>query len=231
MRSNLDRDIETSAKRWKKLVECECPEREKFPQEWKNKTTIQRLCMLRALRPDRMTYAIAAFIEEKLGPRYIEGRTVEFAKSYEETSPSTPIFFILSPGVNPLKVTEHFRNGQKHSPCSTTFTWQTYEFSFNQDVEDLGRRLGYTLDNQNFHNVSLGQGQESVAEEAMDVAAKNGHWVILQNIHLVKKWLPLLEKKLEMAAEGSHENYRVFMSAEPASTPAGHIIPQVTFYA
>jgi len=60
--------------------------------------------MLRALRPDRMTYAIAVFIEEKLGPRYVEARTVEFAKSFEETSPSTPIFFILSPGVNPLKV-------------------------------------------------------------------------------------------------------------------------------
>lgn len=104
------------------------------------------------------------------------------------------------------------------------------KFSFNKDVEDLGRRLGYTLDNQNFHNVSLGQGQESVAEQAMDVAAKNGHWVVLQNIHLVKKWLPLLEKKLEIAADGSHENYRVFMSAEPASTSAGHIIPQVIFY-
>ncbi|XP_043280362.1 dynein beta chain, ciliary isoform X1 [Venturia canescens] len=194
---NLDRDIESSSKRWKKLVECECPEREKFPQEWKNKTALQRLCMLRALRPDRMTYAISAFIEEKLGLRYVEGRTVEFSKSYEETSPSTPIFFILSPGVNPLK-----------------------------DVEDLGRRLGFTSDAQNFHNVSLGQGQESVAETAMDLAAKGGHWVILQNIHLVKKWLPFLEKKLEIAAEGSHLDYRVFMSAEPASTPAGHIIPQ-----
>ncbi|XP_058791425.1 dynein beta chain, ciliary [Phymastichus coffea] len=194
---NLDRDIETSPKRWKKLVECECPEREKFPQEWKNKTALQRLCMLRALRPDRMTYAIVAFIEEKLGARFVESRTVEFAKSYEETSPSTPIFFILSPGVNPLK-----------------------------DVEDLGRKLGFTSDAQNFHNVSLGQGQEGVAELAMDNASKKGHWVILQNIHLVKKWLPLLEKKLEVASEGSHSDYRVFMSAEPASTPAGHIIPQ-----
>lgn len=63
----------------------------------------------------------------------------------------------------------------------------------------------------------------------MDVASKDGHWVILQNIHLVKKWLPLLEKKLEVAAEGSHPDYRVFMSAEPASTVAGHIIPQVYF--
>jgi len=45
-----------------------------------------------------------AFIEEKLGAKYVESRSVEFSKSFEEASPSTPIFFILSPGVNPLKV-------------------------------------------------------------------------------------------------------------------------------
>ncbi|PNF44063.1 hypothetical protein B7P43_G16227 [Cryptotermes secundus] len=194
---NLDRDIEMSPKRWKKLIKSDCPEREKFPQEWKNKTPLQRLCMMRALRPDRMNYAIAAFIEEKLGAKYVEARTVEFSKSFEEASPSTPIFFILSPGVNPLK-----------------------------DVEDLGKKLGVTLGNGNFHNVSLGQGQEVVAEQAMDTAAGQGHWVVLQNIHLVKKWLPALEKKLEHYSQGSHPDYRVFMSAEPAATPAAHIIPQ-----
>lgn len=75
-----------------------------------------------------MTYAVANFIEEKLGPRYTENRTIEFAKSYEEASPSTSIFFILSPGVNPLK-----------------------------DVEALGHVLGYTADKGNFYNVSLGK--------------------------------------------------------------------------
>ena len=55
---NLDRDIEGSAKSWKKFVESECPEKEKFPQEWKNKTALQHLCMIRVLRPDRMTYAL-----------------------------------------------------------------------------------------------------------------------------------------------------------------------------
>ncbi|KAJ4427784.1 hypothetical protein ANN_25437 [Periplaneta americana] len=48
----------------------------------------------------------------------------------------------------------------------------------------------------------------------------------LRNIHLVKKWLPSLEKKLEHYSQGSHPDYRVFMSAEPAATAAAHIIPQ-----
>ena len=195
--NNLDRDIEGSAKRWKKFVESECPEKEKFPQEWKNKSSLQKLCMMRALRPDRMLYALTLFVEEKLGNKYVQNRAVEFAKSYEETTPSTPVFFILSPGVDPLK-----------------------------DVEKHGKKLGFTTDNQNFHNVSLGQGQEIVAEKAMDLAAEKGHWVVLQNIHLVSKWLSTLEKLLEKHGDSSHENFRMFVSAEPAGDPSGHIIPQ-----
>jgi len=61
------------------------------------------------------------------------------------------MFFILSPGVDPLK-----------------------------DVEKLGKTLGFSTELGNFHNVSLGQGQEVVAEEAMKVAAREGHWIVLQ---------------------------------------------------
>jgi len=62
-----------------------------------------------------------------------------------------PMFFILSPGVNPIN-----------------------------DVEIHGKKIGFTEDNKNFHNISLGQGQEVVAENALDLAVKEGHWVILQ---------------------------------------------------
>lgn len=43
-----------------------------------------------------------------------------------------------------------------------------------------GKRLGFTIDSGKFHNVSLGQGQEVVAEMALEKAATGGHWVILQ---------------------------------------------------
>ncbi|KFQ06883.1 Dynein heavy chain 17, axonemal, partial [Leptosomus discolor] len=194
---NLDRDIEGSAKRWKRFVESEAPEKEVFPKEWKNKSALQKLCMLRCLRPDRMTYAIRNFVEEKMGSKYVEGKSVELAKVYEESSPSMPLFFILSPGIDPLK-----------------------------DVEALGRKLNFTIDNGRIHNVLLGQGQEAMAERALEVAAAQGHWVILQNIHLVARWLDTLEKMMEQHSVGSHANYRVFMSAEAAPSPEAHIIPQ-----
>ena len=43
---------------------------------------------------------------------------------------------------------------------------------------------------------------------------------------MVAKWLATLEKTLEATAEGSNDNYRVYMSAEPAGTPESHCIPQ-----
>jgi len=109
------------------------------------------MSMLHGITVALLVTRCRGYVEEKLGTKYIEGRSIEFAKSFEESGPGTPIFFILSPGVDPLK-----------------------------DVEKLGVKLGFTTDNNNFHNISLGQGQEVVAEEAMDTAAKEGHWVILQ---------------------------------------------------
>ncbi|XP_013170954.1 PREDICTED: dynein beta chain, ciliary-like [Papilio xuthus] len=194
---NLDKDIEGAAKRWQKYTDGEAPERDKLPGEWKNKTALQRLCIMRALRPDRMSYACGAFCEENLGTKYVEARTPSLEKSYEESTSTTAMFFILSPGVDPLK-----------------------------DLEKLGKKIGFSTDKKTFHIVSLGQGQEVVAEEAMGVASSIGHWVILQNIHLVAKWLSTLEKKMEETFENPRDEYRLFLSAEPAADPAYHIIPQ-----
>ncbi|KAL0819776.1 hypothetical protein ABMA28_007817 [Loxostege sticticalis] len=194
---NLDKDIEGATKRWQKYTDGEAPERDKLPGEWKNKTPLQRLCIMRALRPDRMSYASSTFCEENLGTKYVEARTPPLEISYKESTSTTPMFFILSPGVDPLK-----------------------------DLEKLGRKLGFSTDKKNFHIVSLGQGQEVVAEEAMGVASVHGHWVILQNIHLVAKWLATLEKKMEETFENPLPEYRLYLSAEPAAAAEYHIIPQ-----
>ena len=189
----VERDVEFRSKEWRKFAQSETPEREVMPGEWRTRKGVPRLCIMRCLRPDRMTHAVTLFVEETLGSKYVKAVRLDFAKSFTETSKETPVFFILSPGVNPL-----------------------------HDVEVLGKTLDYTADNGNFHNVSLGQGQEIVAEKALELAGKEGHWVILQNIHLVSRWLPRLEKKLEQNWMSAEEDYRVFLSAEPA----GRLIPQ-----
>ena len=89
--------------------------------------------MLRALRPDRISNAVVSFIEEKMGAKYVDTRPSPFSESFEESSPTTPIFFILSPGVNPL-----------------------------HDVETLGKKMNFTATRGNFHSISLGQVKDKI---------------------------------------------------------------------
>uniref|UniRef100_A0A2H8TNS3 Dynein beta chain, ciliary n=1 Tax=Melanaphis sacchari TaxID=742174 RepID=A0A2H8TNS3_9HEMI len=101
-----------------------------------------------------------------------------------------------------------------------------YKYIMLKDVEAVGKKKGYTIEKKNFHNISLGQGQEQVAENAIELSSRMGNWVMLQNVHLVQKWLPTLDKKMEASFEHPHVNYRIFISAEPAPDPLYHIIPQ-----
>jgi dynein heavy chain len=54
------------------------------------------------------------------------------------------------------------------------------------------------------HTIALGQGVEPIAHAKLEIGHKEGHWVILQNVHLMPDFLLELEKKLAIfALEGS----------------------------
>lgn len=80
-------------------------------------------------------------------------------------------------------------------------------------VEDLGKKKGITTQNGKFANISMGQGQEAGADRMILKFASTGGWVFLQNVHLMQTWLPTLDEKLETL--DPHEDFRVFISAEP----------------
>ncbi|KAL1498812.1 hypothetical protein AB1Y20_014117 [Prymnesium parvum] len=182
---NLRVDIEGAPKRWRDWCEHTQPENEPLPAEWKRLSPFERLLVIRAIRPDRMTLAVSLWVKEVLGPRFVEAVPFDLAAAFEDSSPETPIFFLLSPGVNvPQK-----------------------------SVRELGKRFDIT--DERFVAVSLGQGQEPVAEKALELMHATGGWVMLQNIELVASWLPKLEKKLEALCDGAHPRFRVFLSSLP----------------
>jgi dynein heavy chain, axonemal len=196
--SKICTDIEVGVKFWKPWVNEEQPERCKLPGEYDNITVFQKLLVLRALRPDRVPSALREYISKMMGLRYIQQAPFNVAQSYKETSPGTALFFYLFPGADCVK-----------------------------DLEPLLLRKGYSIENGKFHNISMGQGQEPVAEQAMDLCMKNGGWVFLQNIHLMSVWIKALERKLESTGgEGVHPDFRVFLSAEPPGDPQFQLIPE-----
>lgn len=69
-------------------------------------------------------------------------------------------------------------------------------------------------------NISLGQGQGIIAKNAILRAKDKGEWVCLENCHLSKSWMPVLEELLEEVNEYEeeiHENYRLWLTSMPAA--------------
>lgn len=53
------------------------------------------------------------------------------------------------------------------------------------------------------------QGQEPIAMSALENGARNGGWVLLQNIHLTIDWTTgPLDKRVDKLADGAHPDFR-----------------------
>ena len=194
----LPEDLELNVEAWRDWVEMPSPEEEELPGDWQKKTSsFLKLLIVRALRTDRVTAALTGFITEYMGARYMVQPPFDMEATFSDSSSQTPLFFVLFPGVDP-----------------------------GEEIEALGKKLGFTEVNGNFVSISMGQGQEKNGENVLDRFTREGGWAFLQNVHLMQGWLPMLERKLEIANEIAHEDFRCFVTAEPPGMPTQMLIPE-----
>ena len=131
---NLKIDVETNWKKWKKWNNETNPEVAELPDDWGAiLNQFQKILLLNAFRPDRLTTALITWVKESMGDRYIEMESFNILHVYRESNPSQPIFFVLFPG------SDIFR-----------------------DLQPICEKYDYTIDNGKFVNISMGQGQEKV---------------------------------------------------------------------
>uniref|UniRef100_A0A7N5JRQ9 Dynein axonemal heavy chain 3 n=1 Tax=Ailuropoda melanoleuca TaxID=9646 RepID=A0A7N5JRQ9_AILME len=94
--------VEQNAEEWKLIYDSTWPHEENFPGSWKFLKGLERMVILRCLRPDKIIPAIREFIAEHMGDMYIEAPTFDLQGSYNDSSCCVPLIFVLSPGADPM---------------------------------------------------------------------------------------------------------------------------------
>ncbi|CAE7333776.1 ODA11, partial [Symbiodinium sp. CCMP2456] len=192
----LTSTLEQDSLGWKRWFAEEKAEAADLPRACRDLSSFHRLFLLRVLRPDRIGSALTHFVQANLGQEFVEQSPFDMSQVYEESTCLTPIFFVLFPGTDPTPV-----------------------------IEATAAELGLTQAAGSLHNISMGQGQENVAINAINKCARDGHWVVLQNIHLMQEWLKQLERSLELIEEFVHPNFRCILTSEPPSALQGPLWP------
>ena len=173
---------------WRAWYDLGVPEDAAFPAGFTEKLNpFQLLLVFRCFRPDRAFNAVKNFVAAKMGDKYVRPPNLEFQRVFDQSTPLNPIVFILSPGADP-----------------------------QSGIDALGRKLNFTTQNNRYKFLALGSGQGPKAESMLKTGKVRGHWVLLQNSHLLLSWLGYVEGFLEGCVDDApHEDFRLWMTTDP----------------
>jgi len=90
---------------WKRLYDANNAHKAPFPPRWEvggKINSFQRLLLLRCIRPDRVTLAVQDFVVKKMGEAFVKPPPFDLNSCYNDSSATTPLIFILSPGSDPM---------------------------------------------------------------------------------------------------------------------------------
>jgi dynein heavy chain, axonemal len=182
---NLSADIEGNEKTWKDWYDIEAPEQTSFPCGYSD--TLSKFQQLLVVRIFRPDRVVNA----------IKSFIIDRMNDY----------YVKSPPINYMKI---FEQSTEKTPIVFILSPGADPFS---DVQKLVDVVGIGMNK--FRFLALGQGMGDTAKQYIESGAMRGHWVMLQNCHLLVSWL----KKLEAIIEGitkPDKNFRLWLTTAPS---------------
>uniref|UniRef100_A0A8C6ZHI9 Dynein heavy chain 7, axonemal n=1 Tax=Nothoprocta perdicaria TaxID=30464 RepID=A0A8C6ZHI9_NOTPE len=99
---------------WQKIYDSKEPQSFPLPKQFSNiLNDLQKMIILRCLRPDKIGPAVTTFVTDKLGKKFVEPPPFDLTKSYLDSNSTIPLIFVLSPGADPMSSKYKFANDKK----------------------------------------------------------------------------------------------------------------------
>merc|ERR1719457_201885 len=94
-------NFEEELRSWRAVYDSATPHEEKFPGEFELLSGLDRMVVVRCLRPDKVVPSVQQYIVDHMGQPFIEPPTFDLQGSYDDSTSIVPLIFILSPGADP----------------------------------------------------------------------------------------------------------------------------------
>jgi dynein heavy chain len=157
-------------------------------------TAIRKLVFIRCMRSDKYVPAVVNYVTDALGAFFVEPPLLDLEEVVEEMHAES-----TTPIIFVL------------SPGADP----------NAELDRVAEIKG--MSGKRITKLSLGQGQDKPAVLMMEEGRKVGNWVLPQNCHLFKDFMPTLARTIENysrddAKHAVHRDYRLWLTSMPAST-------------
>ncbi|XP_053607537.1 dynein axonemal heavy chain 3 [Plodia interpunctella] len=95
-------DFERNIPVWKAFYDLAAPHENPLPAPYDTIKGIPKLIILRCIRPDKLIPLVQQYVVEQMGQSYIEPPPFDLEQSYNDSSCTSPLIFILSAGSDPM---------------------------------------------------------------------------------------------------------------------------------
>ena len=109
----LAQDISDNIGEWQKYFDDSAPHKCTLPGKWNDLGQFQKIMVLKCFRPDKVSEASQDYIVTEMGQEFIEPPPFDLPLSYQAATVTSPLIFVLSIGVDPMKTFLDFAASMK----------------------------------------------------------------------------------------------------------------------
>ncbi|XP_071446254.1 dynein axonemal heavy chain 6 [Hetaerina americana] len=151
LRKNVGREITITVGNFTQIIHIS-ESQSKSVVHWNERLNdFERLLILKALKEEKLVFAITEFVKENLGKAFIESPPIKLQAVYQDTSNVTPLIFVLTTGSDPFGSFQRFAQEMKFQDKIHTISLGQGQGPVAEKMINLGTQRGEWVFLQNCH--------------------------------------------------------------------------------
>lgn len=148
-----------------------------------NYSAFQKLILIRVLRQDGLQMSLETFVQEILGPKFVEQGHFDLIKCFEDSTNLSPLLFIMPTEMD--------------NPQARIF--------------QLANAIKFNLERVFVHSMSDSGAQDLI--KVIEANLKKPHWIVIENVHgSVSGMIALATFMEQLTGDNVHLDFRLWLS-------------------